>query len=108
MLHAPDDAEIRLVAQGLVKLVGTDAAAKELSRLYGSHRASEALCRSATTGWTMDLQDDIEVILDLADPRSPSTCETTSSRQRISTRHPRLRRSAMPKGSACRCGSSAR
>ncbi len=67
MLHDTDDAQIRLVAQGLVKLVGTDVAAEELSRLYGRSRATEALSRTATLASVMDLQDDIEIILDLSD-----------------------------------------
>lgn len=67
MLREPDDMKIRLVAEGLVELAGTDAAAAELERLFGRDRAMEALCRTATAG-AMTLQDDIEVILDLTEP----------------------------------------
>ncbi len=66
MLHDPDDAQIRLVAKGLVKLVGTDVAATELSRLYGRDRATEAISRTAILESATDLQDDIEIILDLS------------------------------------------
>lgn len=66
MLHAPDDAEVRLVAEGLVKLLGTAGAADELDRLYGRGRAVEALSRTARLG-ELSLSDDVEVILDLTD-----------------------------------------
>jgi hypothetical protein len=69
VLREPDDRTIRLVAEGLVQLAGTDAAAVELERLYGRDRAMEALCRTATAGNAMSLQDDLEVILDLTDHR---------------------------------------
>ncbi len=70
MLREPLDAQIRLVARGLVMLAGTDGAAEELTRLFGRDRATEALCRSATPGPASDLQDDIEIILDLTDDQS--------------------------------------
>lgn len=42
-LEAHTDEEIQLVAAGLVRLAGSDAAAAQLERLYGPERAARAL-----------------------------------------------------------------
>jgi hypothetical protein len=44
-LHEPDDAVVRQVAEGLVRLTGTAHAAAQLDRLYGRERAVRALDR---------------------------------------------------------------
>jgi hypothetical protein len=64
-LHEPDDAVVRQVAEGLVRLTGTAAAADQLERLYGRDRAVAALHRSGAGGAAAETRSEAEVTLDL-------------------------------------------
>ena len=57
----------RLVAQGLVTLMGSDGAARELRRLYGRDRAIEAMRRAMDDLASPPVVEDVDVVIDLDD-----------------------------------------
>lgn len=75
MLHEPDDVQIRLVAQGLMTLMGRNGAVAELTRLYGRERSIQAMRRSTVANRYGDRPEDVDLAVDLADEPHPVTID---------------------------------